>query len=406
MHVSLLHQTSMRSSVHSSAGILQPPCHITTGIRLTTSGLPQAVPHTVLASTLLVPNIHNIQPQPPPDPHPFFNVQNNSLSFSADTRDRVSHAIQGGWANSTLKRYTGTIKQFLRFCDVERVPEHMRFPADEFVLCAFAASSFRRHAGGTPRSRMTALKAWHAAHNVEWRGSTRLRYILNGVHNFAPSSSRQPPRPPVNATMLGLLIQELDLSSPFDAAVAACAVTAFWGQCRLGELLPSLSSTLPPSPLPTRADFKRSLRNPNACILRLPRTKTHRHGQDVVLVDQRAPINPITLLKNHIRVNRIHSHHLLFSFLSDDGLAIVTKKMFLRRCNSIWSNLGYPRTTGHCFRIGGTTELLTAGVPPEIVRATGRWSSESFFRYWRSLDDIAPRHVRNVRVKRHRYKHQ
>ena len=58
------------------------------------------------------------------------------------------------------------------FCDEEHVPEHLRFPADEFVLCAFAASSFKKHAGGTPRSRITALKAWHAAHNVEWRGST------------------------------------------------------------------------------------------------------------------------------------------------------------------------------------------------------------------------------------------
>ena len=242
------------------------------------------------------------------------------------------------------------------------------------------------------------------SHNVEWKGSARLRYVLNGVHNSAPSSARQAPRPPVNAAMLILLVQNLDLNSPLDAAVAACAVTAFWGQCRLGELLPSSPFAPPPSPLPTRSDFKRSLRNPDACILRLPRTKTHRHGQDVVLVDQRVPINPITLLKNHICVNQVDSHHSLFSFLSTNGFSVLTKKSFLRRCNSIWSTFGYPHTTGHSFRIGGTTELLTAGVPPEIVRATGRWSSESFFRYWRSLDDIAPRHVCNIHLRKHRYK--
>lgn len=165
-----------------------------------------------------------------------------------------------------------------------------------------------------------------------------------------------------------------------------------------------LYSAPPPSPLPVRSSFRRSLRNLDACVLRLPRTKMHRHGQDVVFVDQQAPINPITLLKNHFRVNKIHSNHLLFSFLSTNGPSILTKKAFLKRCNSIWSVLGYPRTTGHCFRIGGTTELLTAGVAPDIVRVTGRWSSESFFRYWRSLDDIAPRHIRNVRFRKHRYK--
>jgi hypothetical protein len=81
----------------------------------------------------------------------------------------------------------------------------------------------------------------------------------------------------------------------------------------------------------------------------------------------------------------------------------LSKPLFLRRCNAIWSALGYPRTTGHCFRIGGTTELLVAGTPTDVVKATGRWSSDSFLRYWRSLDVIAPQHIRNIhRLKRRR----
>ena len=196
--------------------------------------------------------------------------------------------------------------------------------------------------------------------------------------------------------MLVKLVQVLDLNSPLDAAIAACATTAFWGQCRLGELLPPSSLSLPPSPLPSCSDFKRSIRNPHACILHLPHTKTHRHGQDVVLVDQCFPINPISVLKNHICVNDIHSNQPLFSFASVDRPSVLSKKVFLHRCNSIWSLLGYSRTTGHCFRIGGTTELLAAGIPPDIIRATGWWSSSSFLHYWRLLDDIAPHHVRNI----------
>jgi hypothetical protein len=204
--------------------------------------------------------------------------------------------------------------------------------------------------------------------------------------------------------MIQQLIEHLDLKDPLDVAIAACATTAFWGQCRLGELLPSSSATLLSTPFPVRSGFKRSLRNPSSCIIHLPRTKTHHHGQDVVLVDQCTPINPISLLKRHLRVNGIPNDSHLFSYISVNGISTLTKSRFLRRCNDIWGALGYPRTTGHCFRIGGTTELLIAGIPPEVVKATGRWSSDSFLRYWRSLDDIAPQYIRHLHSQKRRRK--
>ena len=338
-----------------------------------------------------------------PDHYPFFDVGMDSSLLSPRARNHVSLAIRNGWAESTVKRYSGTIKQYVHFCDMEHVPEHLRFPADEFVLCAFAASSLGKHARTTPRNRLSALKAWHLAHNLEWKGSSRLRFVLNGVHNLSPNTSRLPLRPPINAKMLSQLVDNLNLGSHFDAAVAACAVTAFWGQCRLGELLPtSLASPLTTS-FPTCLGLRKSPRNHHAYLLRLPQTKTCRHGEDIVLVAQRFPINPISLLENTIQVNGISGDGHIFSYKTSDGFLPLTKPLFLRRCNEIWCALGYPHTTGHCFRIGGTTELLIAGTPPDVVKATGRWSSESFLRYWRSLDDIAPLHIRNLHKRRHRF---
>ena len=337
---------------------------------------------------------------PSPTQRPFFNVEDNTLLLSPQTRRHVTHAIQNGWSESTVKRYSGSIEQYIRFCDIEGIPIHLRFPADEFVLCAFAASSAGVHSRSTPQNRLSALKAWHIAHNLEWRGSSRLRYVLNGVSNLTPRTSRRPPRPPVNAKMISQLVQHLDLNSPLDVAIAACATTAFWGQCRLGELLPSShSASLSPS-FPIRSSFRRSTRNPQSCVIHLPRTKTHHHGQEIILVDQCIPINPIALLTRHLRVNDIPRDSLLFSYTTAQGFIPLTKSIFLRRCNEIWHPLGYPHTTGHCFRIGGTTELLIAGTPPDIVKATGRWSSDSFLRYWRSLDDIAPHHIRRLHARK------
>jgi hypothetical protein len=393
----------MRSFTLSSAGITVNPSS-TTFTPLCVS--PRDAP-TPPVSSIYPQNHHNtfVSTQPhisttTPINHSFFSIDDHSPSLSQTSKSRVNQAIQSGWAQTTIKRYSGSIRRFIRFCDDEGIPDHLRFPADEFVLCAFAASSVGKHTRGTARSYLSALKAWHIAHNMEWRGSTRLRYVLNGVHRLAPNGSRLAPRPPVTAKMVLQLVQHLDPNSPMDIAVAACAVTAFWGQCRLGELLPSSTSVLLSTPFPTRLDFRKSLRNPHSRILHLPRTKTHHDGEDIILVDQRAAINPISLLERHLQVNNVPDNCHIFAYPSGDGWTSLTKSTFLLRCNTIWQTLGYPRTTGHCFRIGGTTELLIAGIPPEVVKATGRWSSDSFLRYWRSLDDIAPRYIRNIHTPR------
>ena len=188
--------------------------------------------------------------------NPFFRFNDNSLLLSAEMRGHVTHAIQSSWADSTVKHYSSAIKQFIHFCDAEHVPEHLCFPADEFVLCAFAASSLRKHARTTPRNHLSALKAWHITHNLEWKGSSCLRYVLNGIHNHAPRRSRRSPHPPVNSRMLRQLVEGLDISLPLDAAVAACAMVTFWGQCHLGELLLPSSLPLLPTLLPAQSVSK------------------------------------------------------------------------------------------------------------------------------------------------------
>jgi hypothetical protein len=84
-------------------------------------------------------------------------------------------------------------------------------------------------------------------------------------------------------------------------------------------------------------------------------TRTHPHSKEVILVDQNNPVNPITLLKNHICVNGIPKDGLLFSFRESGHLTVMDKTFFLQCCNDIWQPLGHPHLTGHSFQIGGTT---------------------------------------------------
>ncbi|KIJ35131.1 hypothetical protein M422DRAFT_181207, partial [Sphaerobolus stellatus SS14] len=74
----------------------------------------------------------------------------------------------------------------------------------------------------------------------------------------------------------------------------------------------------------------------------------------------------------------------------------LTKCAFLTGYNSIWTSCGFPRYTRHSFRIGGTTELHSSGVHPGVVKALGRWSSDAFLFYWRSIHDIASIHIADL----------
>src|SRR6266567_8798106 len=99
------------------------------------------------AATLFTP--------PPQSPNP------PSHHFSSPVRDSIAQALENGGAKSTLAGYACHITHFLDFCKQEQVPSALQFPADEFVLCASAASDAGLISASTIQNRQSGLKAWH-----------------------------------------------------------------------------------------------------------------------------------------------------------------------------------------------------------------------------------------------------
>ena len=66
------------------------------------------------------------------------------------------------------------------------------------------------------------------------------------------------------------------------------------------------------------------------------------------------------------------------------------KQDFLAFVTSIWKSAHFAHVLGHSFQIGGAVELLLAGVPPEIVAATGGWTSLAFLIYWHCMEELLP----------------
>ncbi|KAF9222810.1 hypothetical protein BS17DRAFT_835965 [Gyrodon lividus] len=141
--------------------------------------------------------------------------------------------------------------------------------AVEHLLCAFAASHV----------------AWHIYNNKPWHGGPCLCYILNGIANLAPSSSKKPPHPPITHSMLLLLANSLSITDSFNACFA-------------------MSHLLPP--------FNQN----GSCKCHLPFTKAKHCGEDVCICWQLGPSDPIATINNHLNINKIPPNLPLFSYLS------------------------------------------------------------------------------------------
>jgi hypothetical protein len=197
--------------------------------------------------------------------------------------------------------------------------------------------------------------------------------------------------------MLEVLDTELSHTDTLDICVLAAAKTAFWGQCRLGKIFAPTATKLPP---PNKALLTLHLHLRPPCtssgsrILHLAQTKQKgRMGEDIMVCRQHGPSDAISALLLHLSINIFDNDLPIFSYHTTRGLRFLTRAKFLERCNQIWSHRGLPSSSGHSFRIGGTTELLMSGVPPDIVKSMGRWSSDLFLHYWRSLEVVIPLHA-------------
>ena len=93
---------------------------------------------------------HPLPPTPSTPRQSFFDINSNSSLLSPHSRHRVTNAIRNWWAKLTVKHYSSSIRQYIHFCDIESIPEHLRFPADKFIVCAFSASSAGVYTCSTP----------------------------------------------------------------------------------------------------------------------------------------------------------------------------------------------------------------------------------------------------------------
>lgn len=328
---------------------------------------------------------------PPPLPSPPSGIQiPHNEEWPASFKESIDKALDRAWAPATLKNYSHSIKTFLAFCAKHHIPDGQIFPSSDYLICAFVASQSETVAQSTIKNYISGIRAWHIRNGYAFSRSDRLNLLARATR---PLANKKAPRPPVSIEMLLALALHLKPDVPFDACVLACATTAFWGLARLGELLPcSYNYDHHTPPFPTPASISNG--SLGSLQVRLPWTKVKKWtGETIFLAKQDNTSDPVLALNNHLSVNNIPQSSILFTFKDAFGTSVLLKTQFLDKCNQIWKNCGLSQTSGHSFRIGGTSHLLICGVSPDIIKKSGRWSSDSFLRYWRNLDIVIPKHT-------------
>ncbi|KAI0086222.1 hypothetical protein BDY19DRAFT_873659, partial [Irpex rosettiformis] len=323
-----------------------------------------------------------------------------STQTSSKTVDSLSRVMLASLESNTRKNYGAGLLRFNQYCDCFDVAEDLRMPASDTLLASFIAEWGGVVSRSTIDTWIAGLSFWHTLNGAPWLGGRMLKATCSGALKLQPG--RKPKRPPVTIEHLTALLNHLDLKDSFDVAVFAVACFAFWGTRRLGELvIPSLHGFDSSKHVARNANSKFCALpdNKEFFSLTLPWSKTTKFAGAVVTVtENHEPTSPIRALRHHLKRNsKVPSHAPFFAFeaANKDGWAPMTRNWFLERVNEVWLSAGLDQLTGHCFRIGGATELLLRGTPPDIVAVQGGWRSRAFLEYWRKIDSILPLFISN-----------
>jgi hypothetical protein len=327
------------------------------------------------------------------------DAANRHTSALAQARNRLELALNHSHAPKTTKNYDHAVLRYIQFAASIGYSENEALPASEELILLWICEGLGKTGPGTAKANLSALRAWHLKHRLPWHRPQCVPFISKALQEFWPRTSKKPSsRPPITSAMMLMLVTAWQGGSPKELCALAIALIAWCGQCRLGELCPESQHSIDPKRLPRRSHWSGPPpSNPNSSELQLPWSKTKQFdGDKIFLLRQRQPLNATYAASRHFAASPLHSERLLCEFGTEHSSSFLCKESFMAMCNSVWSKEGLPRITGHSFRIGGTTALLCSGVNPEIVKKLGRWSSDAFLIYWRSLGHLFSKHASDL----------
>ena len=311
----------------------------------------------------------------------------------------VLTVITASWAHGTRETYGSGLLVYHVFCDLRGVPDAECCPADPTLVLSFLSACAGSYSGNALANHLYALQAWHTLHGMPWTMTkTEMTATLDGAVALAPSTSKKAKRDPFTTHLIVQLCNCLDISVPLDASINACLKTTFWSTARLGEFtVPNLTSFDPAIHI-KRSDVRSAedREGHKVKVFFVPRTKSSPLGEDLYWARQDGDCDPESAFDNHLMVNNFPLDTPLFAYRHSSGyFRPLTRTAFTKRLNSIALQLGLGVLRFHGIRIGSVLEYLLRGLPLEVVKSMGRWSSDAFAVYLRRHAIVLAPYIQN-----------
>ena len=286
--------------------------------------------------------------------------------------------MQLGIASSTARSYRSAQNRYTDFC---RKLGLTPVPATEQVLILFVAELAQSVAHATIRSYLSAVRNLHITKG--WPdplvGTLRLELVLKGVKRVkaSPAKIKLPITPLILYRIREGIRQQGDDEDGFMLWAACCL--GFFGFLRTAEFTVPNGKDFDPSVHLTAGDITvDSHIEPSLLQVRIKASKTDqfKQGTALYLAATRNDLCPVAAILSYL-ARRPNGEGPLFVSKAGDPL---TRLKFVTKLRQVLQQVGIQadQYTGHSFRIGAATTAAAKGIPDNMIKALGWWTSEAY----------------------------
>jgi len=311
------------------------------------------------------------------------------MDHAGNYSDSLKTFLWHGLAPNTRQTYNTAITSYETFCKThgnEPFPARRETLGEWVTIRAIGSPQQPAIRCDTIESYLSAIRAWHTDFGLEEDifESSWLRRLIAGIRRTeVPKQSKQ--ATPISLETLEKVTKLCDSSTIDDITFHAAATVSFAGFLRIGEITTSRKDTrIPVESLrklkPTRRDVTFAADGTHA-ILRLKRSKTDKEhrGVDIVLPATGSTTCPVTALRTLFR----RDPRDLDSFLFTHEGKSITRDWLIHTMRTKMDQAGIPTDfQGHSFRRGAAQHASDNGMGDEDIKTLGRWTSETFKRYF------------------------
>lgn len=256
-------------------------------------------------------------------------------------------------------------------------------PASEETLIRFCAHLADTLHHSSIKVYLSAVRSLHIEEGLPdpLVGCLQLQRILRGIKRH--KGSNQPKRQPITSDLMLIIHRSLDFSVHNHTMLWAACCVGFFGFLRTGNF--TVNSPFDPAIHLTVNNIQAdSLSDPKSFRIHIKCSKMDpfRQGCYIYIGTGKQDLCPVRGL---VQFLHLHGSALGPLFLLSDGTPLSCQWL----ASSIRSIFSSTRVlgcfSGHSFRIGAATSAASRGVPDHLIKTLGRWSSDTYHLYIRTL---------------------